>query len=66
MYYAGSFTHDLHRKFLFFDFAARKRNTFSRPGHVVHVRGVRRTVNPNIPGSVGHGAQTTAVTAHLP
>ncbi len=27
-----SFMHDLHRKFLFFDFAARKRNIFSRPG----------------------------------
>ena len=30
--YAGSFTHDLHRKFLFLDFTARKRNIFSRPG----------------------------------
>ncbi len=31
---AGSFTHDLHRKFLFFDFAARKRNIFSRAASV--------------------------------
>jgi hypothetical protein len=29
--YAGSFRFDLHRKFLFWDFAARKRNIFSRP-----------------------------------
>ena len=30
--YAGSFIFDLHREFLFLDFAARKRNVFSRPG----------------------------------
>ena len=30
--YAGSFISDLHRKFLFLDFAARKRNISSRPG----------------------------------
>ena len=29
--YAGSFISDLHRKFLFFNFTARKRNIFSRP-----------------------------------
>ena len=29
--YAGSFIFDLHRKFLFLDFVARKRNIFSRP-----------------------------------
>ena len=29
--YAGSFIFDSHRKFLFLDFAARKRNIFSRP-----------------------------------
>jgi hypothetical protein len=29
--WAGSFIFDLHRKFLFLDFAARKRNIFSRP-----------------------------------
>ena len=28
--------------------------------HVVHFGGAHRTVNPNIPGSVGHGAQTAA------
>ena len=31
MYDAGSFIIDSHRKFLFLDFAARKRNIFSRP-----------------------------------
>ena len=30
--YAEHFIFDLHRKFSFFDFAARKGNTFSRPG----------------------------------
>ena len=29
--YAGSFIFDLHRKFLFLNFTARKRNIFSRP-----------------------------------
>jgi hypothetical protein len=33
MYDAGSFIIDSHRKFLFLDFAARKRNIFSRPAY---------------------------------
>ena len=32
--HAASFIFDLHRKFLFLDSAARKRNIFSRPGSV--------------------------------
>ena len=32
--YAGSFIFDLHRKFLFLDFTARKRNIFSRPADI--------------------------------
>jgi hypothetical protein len=34
IYDAGSLIIDLHRKFLFLDFAARKTNIFSRPGTV--------------------------------
>jgi hypothetical protein len=37
VYDAGSLIIDLHRKFLFLDFAARKTNIFSRPGKTVLV-----------------------------
>ena len=45
--YAGSFVFDLHRKFLFLlDFAARKRNIFSRSAlHDVYIDARMGTIN---------------------
>ena len=35
--YAASFIFDLHRKFVFLNFAARKRNIFSRPADLFDI-----------------------------